>query len=261
MKKLILTSFLFVCITLSAAAQWMGEITAGVMGYNGDLTESFSFKRFRPAVGFNLKYETGDFMNFRAGFLWGMLAADDKDNKDAGFKARNLSFATQLYELHVGADFNVFDPEIFTSYPYVFAELGAFYFNPYARDNDDKKVFLHDLSTEGQGLSEYPDRKPYSLIQFCIPFGLGWKWHNKNKSITSIEFGYRITFTDYLDDVSKTYVSPEILATEKGPKAAEMSYRKNAPFIELGEPRGSPGKKDIYFFGSFKYAFPLGKKK
>ena len=42
----------------------------------------------------------------------------------------------------------------------------------------------------------------------------------------SFEFGYRFLITDYLDDVSKTYVSLEILNLRKGPKASELAYRK-----------------------------------
>ena len=80
----------------------------------------------------------------------------------------------------------------------------------------------------------------------------------KEKWQLSYEFGYRIVFTDYLDDVSKTYVSIETLSLRKGDIAGELSYRKvGVPFSEEGFPRGNPKVKDYYFFTGLKLAFKL----
>ncbi len=245
------------------AQTWMGEISAGGMAYTGDLTQhGFSPKRIRPAAGFNIKYESGDLMNVRIGGMWGMLTADDKDNKDPSLSVRNLNFTTHLIEGTAIVEFNLFDPEITTSYPYLFGGVGVFYFNPYTYDKDNKKVYLHSLNTEGQGLPQFPDRKQYKMTQVCLPVGIGWKWINKNKSLMSLEFGYRVTFTDYLDDVSKNYIDPELLAVEKGVLTAELSYRKvNIPFAEYDQPRGNSAKKDLYYVLNFTYSFPFTKKK
>ena len=90
--------------------------------------------------------------------------------------------------------------------------MGLFHFNPFTYDKENNKTYLQPLSTEGQGLKEYPGRKKYSLTQFCLPVGGGWKWNiNENWDI-SYELGFRILFTDYLDDVSKTYVNLNVLA-------------------------------------------------
>jgi hypothetical protein len=244
------------------AQKWIGEISPGVLAYNGDLTQKkIILKNFRPALGFDLKYESNDLLNFRVGLMWGMLSADDKNNSDAEIRKRNLSFKTNIYELSAVVEFNFFDPEIYKSYPYIFGGVGIFHFNPYSFTDDGKKVFLQPLSTEGQGLSAFPDRKKYSLTQFCIPFGFGWKWHTKKNNQIMLEFGYRVTFTDYLDDVSKTYLDPEQLAILKSPLAAQMSYRKkDIPFGELNEPRGNSSIKDIYYFSGMKFSFNLKKK-
>lgn len=262
MKSWLAAIILLVCHTCIAQT-WMGEVSVGGMGYCGDLTQKgLSLKRIRPAAGLSIRYESGDLMNFRVGGVWGILTADDKDNPEPTLSVRNLNFTTQLIEGNAILEFNLFDPEIFTSYPYIYAGAGMFYFNSYTFDNDNKKVYLHKLNTEGQGLAEYPDRKQYKMTQICLPIGMGWKWVTKNRTLMSVEFGYRVTFTDYIDDVSKTYVDPEILALQRGQLSADMSFRKlNAPFQELGQPRGNPDKKDIYFFGCFKYSFPFSKKK
>lgn len=251
---------LFLLVPFSSRAQdWMGEIMVGAAAYNGDLTQqAFSINRLRPAISLNVKYNTTSFFNFRGGISYARLTANDNRNKDEGLRSRNLNFTTNLLEVNIGAELNLLDPELFFGYPYLFGGVGVFYFDPFTFDKNNKKVFLHPLSTEGQGLPEYPDRKKYSKVQLCIPYGGGWKVRLKNNMEFSYEFGFRLLFTDYLDDVSRTYPSLEILANNKGETAAELSYRKQGiPFTEEGEARGNPKVKDLYFFNGVKLAINL----
>src|ERR1051325_2762181 len=56
--------------------KWMGEVVAGMSQYNGDLTQqAISFKRIRPAVGFNVKYLSGDLLDVRVGLLFARVGA------------------------------------------------------------------------------------------------------------------------------------------------------------------------------------------
>ena len=256
-----LYAFFFLFISnLCYGQKWMGEVVAGIAQYNGDLTQqAVSFKRIKPAVGFNVKYNSGDLLDLRVGFLFARVGADDKDNKREDYQARNLSFKTNIQELSVCAEFNLVDPEVYLQVPYVFAGVGVFHFNPFSYDNEGNKTYLRPLSTEGEGIADYPARKEYSLFQFCIPFGAGLKIKTTDQWQISWEFGYRFLITDYLDDVSKNYVSLEILNLRKGPKSGEMSYRKNAPFVEEGYPRGNSKVRDYYFFTGVKFAFNLTK--
>jgi Domain of unknown function (DUF6089) len=249
--------FLLALSSVCKAQEWQAEIMAGVSGYNGDLTQQrISIKQLRPALNLNLKYNSGDFVNFRFGLVYARIGADDKNNTSQILKNRNLSFKSDVVELNVIAELNLFDPETFTSYPYVFGGAGVFYFNPFTYDNNNKKTYLHPLSTEGEGLKDYPDRKKYSLIQACIPVGVGWKMPLDNNWDISFEFGYRFTFTDHLDDVSKNYVDLNILSEEKGPKSAELSYRQSTP-LSIADIRGNPSVKDIYYFVGVKVTTSL----
>lgn len=256
-----LSAFFFLLISeLCYGQKWMGEVVAGVSQYDGDLSQTgISFKRLKPAVGFNLRYNSGDLLDVRVGLLFARVGADDKDNKRADYQARNLSFKTNIQELNVCAEFNLVDPEIYLQVPYVFLGVGVFHFNPFTYDNEGNKIYLKPLSTEGEGLPEYPKRKNYSLIQFCVPFGAGFKIKTTDEWQLSFEFGYRFLITDYLDDVSKTYPSLELLNLRKGPKSAELSYRKDKPFREEGYPRGNSKVRDYYFFTGLKLAFNLTK--
>lgn len=258
--KSILFAFFFIT-SICRAQSWQGELMTGVMAYNGDLTQKeIPFNRLKPAASLKLIYNSGDFINFRLGLVYGHVSGDDKKNTSYYLTDRNLSFESAVAEVNFCAEFNLFDPEFYNNYPYVVLGVGMFHFNPYAFDKGNKKTFLQPLSTEGQGLKEYPDRKEYSLYQFCLPVGAGFRMKRKSWEF-GFEFGYRVLFTDYLDDVSKNYVSMELLTLNKGPKAGEMAFRSNTvPFPGEGEARGNPKVKDNYFFAGLRFTKTLGKK-
>ena len=216
-----------------------------------------AIKELRPGFNFNIKYNSGDYFNVRAGIGYGQVVGNDKNNTRADRRDRNLNFKSHILEANVIAELNLLDPEEYPSSPYLFGGVGLFHYNPFTFDTENKKTYLQPLSTEGQGLEEYPDRKKYSLIQFCLPFGLGWKWNINEKWDISYEFGFRLLFTDYLDDVSKTYVNLNVLATEKGSKSAELAYRGKGPFLYEGEKRGNSSINDIYFFTGIKITTDL----
>ena len=241
--------FIFLCNSAVTAQEWEPELMIAASQYNGDLTQQrINLPEVRPALGFNVRYNSGDYINFRAGLTYTKLVGNDKYNKSADLKSRNLNFQTDLFEFNLLAELNFLDPEEYNAYPYLFAGAGLFYFNPYTFDNNNKKVYLQPLSTEGEGLKEYPSRKKYSLLQMCIPVGFGWKMSLNDKWDIRYEFGYRVLFTDYLDDVSKTYVNLNTLQNEKGAEAASLAYRGSQPFLYENQARGNSNTKDSYFF-------------
>lgn len=247
-------------IATSCYGQWEAEIMAGVAGYKGDLTQKhFMFKTMRPATNFNIRYNFDNNFVVRAGIAWGMVSGNDRYNTQPDLRARNLRFQSQILEGSVCIEYNLLEPEIFYAYPYVFAGVGVFHFDPYAFDDNGQKTYLRPLSTEGQGLPDYPDRKPYSRTQVCIPFGAGWKVNIHHKMDIVYELGFRALFTDYLDDVSTTYVNTQKLLAARGPKAVEMAVRGKPPFANEGEIRGNSNVKDWYFINGVKLLFRLGK--
>jgi len=65
--------------------------------------------------------------------------------------------------------------------PYGVMGLGMFHFNPQGSYHDPVTgesywVDLKPLHTEGEGFTQYPDRKNYSLTQLNIPMGAGIKY-------------------------------------------------------------------------------------
>ena len=51
----------------------------------------------------------------------------------------------------------------------------------------------------------------YRLTEVAIPMGLGVKYRLTERFILGLDAGLRKTFTDYLDDVSGTYVNNDDL--------------------------------------------------
>jgi hypothetical protein len=178
--------------------------------------------------------------------------------------------------------------------PYAFIGFAVFHHNPQAiapktyldGTTPDPKagqwVDLQPLGTEGQNSTLLPTDanfgiKPYSLIQAAIPFGVGGRFRLNEVLDLWADIGFRYTFTDYLDDVSKNYVDLGVL---KDPLAQAMSYRTNevaaATTSYTGRDgntynvvngygsefkdnnRGNKGSRDIYMVTSIKITYILG---
>ena len=93
----------------------------------------------------------------------------------------------------------------------------------------------------------------------CIPVGFGIEKAFNNDMGIKIEFASRFTFTDYIDDVSGTYYSKELLATnphlgDKAELAATMSGTSsgdNPTWNAVGQQRGGSSINDYYGFVTF----------
>lgn len=191
------------------------------------------------------------------------MAGDDRYNEKDYLRARNLNFESRITELSLVGEFSTFNVSEKRWSPYAFGGLALFRFNPYTFDPIDNKVFLKPLSTEGQGLSRYPERRPYALTQLALPFGGGVKLAINENIRIGAEVGLRYLFTDHLDDVSTTYADPVDLLEERGQLAVDYSYRGDE--IAGGDPtypakgvqRGGAEVKDLYYFTGLTLSFRL----
>ncbi len=236
-------------------------VSAGISNYFGDLASYYPDPRvLHPAAGLLFRYQYTQRWAFRAAIFHGTISGNDAYLIPKYFMDRNLSFTSAIDEFSVGAEwhkrfFNIC--RHLTYSPFVFAGLAVFHYNPYTTYNN-KKYYLQPLSTEGQGTSAYPDRHPYLLTQVSIPVASGMKIALFQRWVISAEIGVRKTFTDYLDDVSKTYADPTVLATEKG--VATVALADPTPFQSSlswhpGYIRGNPRNEDWYVYSNISVTY------
>lgn len=240
------------------------HVFGGFANYSGDLQQSrFTFDQSHIAAGVGLSYEVIPKVLIRAGVIAGKISADDKYSSKALNRQRNLNFSSPVYDASLVIDYSLFSLQDKRATPYVFAGIAMFGFNPYTTDSTGAKFYLRNLSTEGQGLPEYPDRKKYKIMQMSIPFGVGVRVRINDNTYLGYEMGMRKTFTDYLDDVSASYVDGATLLAARGPKAVELAFRSNElkdvslPYPPDGTVRGGKNYKDWYYFSGVTLSIGL----
>ena len=262
------TRFILFCIIccspVASKAQLHIGLFGGVAAYNGDLTDKiFPKKVTNGAVGIDLNYELSSHIMLRGGLIYSVVGGADRYNDKADFRLRNFSFETSIYEFSLLGEYDLLNIDDTRYTPYLFAGLAIYKFDPYTYDINNNKIYLQPLSTEGQGIAGYPDRKPYKLTQFALPFGGGVKFALGENFRVGVEAGLRKLFTDYLDDVSTNYIDPADLLAAKGPTAVAISYRSDEvggslTYPAKAEQRGSPKSKDYYYFTGIHLTYRLG---
>lgn len=264
-------SLLFcIAITLTSFAQSF-EIGVSLSGssYMGDLAPrvvNISTSKLHPAPGVFFRYNAHPFFSARLNFYRGKISADDSFAKDKYRRKRNLSFESNITEMSLIGEINLFGYDgmnLQTRYsPYIFAGVSVFRFNPKA-NIDGELVDLQPLGTEGQGMPGFGAR--YGLTQLAVPIGVGVKFAIDDRFAVGVEFGIRLTSTDYLDDVSTNYVAESELIATNGATAQALADRRaeildnpeSLPtVIESGVlQRGNPNKDDAYSIAGFTFSY------
>jgi hypothetical protein len=98
--------------------------------------------------------------------------------------------------------------------------------------------------------------------------GGGFRVHVSPRVNTSLELLYRKTFTDYIDDVSTTYIDPNDFDATLSPKDAAIARQIHDKTIgiitpginryEPGTQRGNSRNMDAYFSFVIKLGIRLG---
>lgn len=236
------------------------NLFAGVSNYEGDLQQkTFTLSQSHFAGGVGFSYDLSDHFAIRTGVTIGKISGNDRYGKN---QTRNLNFYSSLVEGNLGFEYYITPVGVHSLTPYLFAGAAIYHYNPYTYDKSDKKYYLQPLSTEGQGI--VAGRNPYKLTQFAVPFGGGVKLSLSDNINVGWELGFRKLSTDYLDDVSTSYIDRNVLLAERGAKAVELSYRggeiKNGSqqYPVIGKQRGNPSSKDWYYFTGLTLSFKLG---
>ncbi len=279
------------------ASGFMGDLGGaddiGSQGIQG--IRDFDFRSVRPSVMLGYRYFLDEDFAARTNLAYGRIYGNDEFTDEQYRNNRNIHFRSSVFELSVqgeyyfwravraGARYRRVTRTLgwvgYNTSAYIFAGIGGFYFNskakferdkyegsiPYDQLPEDGWYDLRQLRTEGQGY--FPTRDKYSPIQVTVPLGVGILFQVSRDLAIGIEYGYRKTWTDYIDDVSLTYVDPAIYNEiwNDPQKIALAEYFTNPTNNSLGEnvtapgqQRGGPTDNDVYMFTfiTFYYKFP-----
>ena len=277
----------------TGTVKWEAGINLGPSFFLGDLGGN-SGKGTNFIKDLNLQYTNimkgafitaypSDVFGIRVAAEIGLLSGDDAAVTTKGVdelwrKQRNLDFKTNIAEGYVALE--VFPLMLLSSFqenqprlrPYGVVGIGMFHFDPQGSITDANGnktwVYLHPLRTEGEGMKEYPGRTEYKLTQFNIPMGCGVKYFSSDRVTISVEFLYRKTFTDYIDDVSTNYIDPNLFDRYLSASDALIARQVSDKTVGIvtpginryapGTQRGNPKHDDAYFNFFLKFGIRLG---
>ncbi|MGY8950681.1 MAG: type IX secretion system protein PorG [Flavobacteriales bacterium] len=258
----LLLAVLFIFIsTTESNSQYKPNQEFGILGgtgyYIGDMN-STHFNNLRVAGGITYRKNFDRRFTFKSSALYTNVYANDENSKDLIKVNRNLKFKSDIIELSGQIEFNFLAYEtgnsLYNWTPFIFTGVSIFNYNPQAEGSDGQWYDLQELGTEGQGTTSFPNRKKYSLTQLSVPFGGGVKIGVSDNFNIIVEYGLRKTFTDYIDDVSTTYVGIPSEFTNIAIELADQSI--DGPQL-AGIARGDETNKDWYSFSGITLSFRL----
>jgi Domain of unknown function (DUF6089) len=243
----------------AGSASYLGELNP----YNTPLRSLFG-----PAVRwhFSVAYEQPivQRVRLRTEFNYARIFGDDHLMENVRGKElnylRNLHFRNDIKELAILGIYDLSNVSTLSYYQrpalsfYALAGVAVLFHNPVAkavRDAPDEKsdwVNLRPLQTEGE---------TYSKMAVAFPLGIGMRYRLNRHWGLGFEMSYRMTLTDYLDDVSTNFLpdSQEQLANRSLELTAAYSGKDRSEWlVNYLQKNGYPGVDavDIPFF------FPTG---
>ena len=269
---------------------FLGDL-GGNYGTGKNNLKDVNFPLTNISKGLFLNVYPAEWLGLRVAINQGVLEGYDHIIKDKGGdesfrKLRNLQFKSNMVEAYGAIEF--YPTVFFEKYdglkgklrPYGLVGFGVFKFNPkgeyFDPNGTSRWVELAPLHLEGQGFLEYPERKPYSLTSFEMPLGVGFKYYFKENKYVGFEVTHRKSFTDYVDDVSTTYIDANLfdkyLTPENATIAKQLYYRENyvpgpgGTSVQRMEPpgyeeqRGDPKDNDSFFSSIIRFGWRLNDK-
>ncbi len=264
------------------AANFLGEL-GGKDEIGSDFLRDFEWSQTRPSLQINYKYQLGRRLSARGQLAFAYIAGNDATTNEVFRRNRNLHFRSTITELAAILEVNILDYTRSNVYErnvyqgklsgwslYGLLGIGVTHFNPKANFNGDWYA-LRPLGTEGQNQEDGPAK--YSVFTAVLPMGLGIRYEVNKDWTLGIEVAHRITFTDYIDDVSTVYYDNDIIRSTQGELDAyfadpSLGYRidENGQQVPMnstftGAQRGDPTDNDSYMFAHItaQYKFSRGR--
>ncbi|HLP12065.1 MAG TPA: DUF6089 family protein [Flavobacteriales bacterium] len=245
-------------------SNYLGEM-GGKDKARRDFVADMKLSQTRWAVNGFARYKFNDYFAMHTGLSYVRIEGDDKLSTNRGRKGRNLNFTNDMLEFAVRGELYVYGANDMGKnthsridfQSYLFAGLGGLLHAPKTTYKGEW-VNLRPLMTEGQA---------YKKVVCTLPIGYGFYFTKKRKYRLGFEMGWRLTFTDYLDDCSSVYVDQSStgnqmivdLSNRRPELMADGTVPKDA-YYKPGEKRGDASHNDSYFTALVTYSYVLRSK-
>jgi len=253
------------------------SIGAGTVNFFGDLggantigthfVKDFDFKASRYMFSAGYGYKVAEAWTVNGSVYYGRVYGEDQFTLEENRHSRDLSFRSPIIDVSATVHYSLVKERYGHRYDlrrskgtgnlpnfYIFTGVSVMYFNPKAQFTDGNWYALQPLGTEGQGI--IPTREKYKRVTMAIPAGFGLNYIIDRNFGIGFEFGARYTFSDYIDDVSNTYVDPSIFSD---PMAQYFSDPSGGTWVGTGagQQRGQNKYTDSFLFLTIKATYKL----
>lgn len=251
-------------------ANYLGEF-GGKEKTRQDFVWDMKLGQTRWAVGAFARRKLNRSFSVNAGLMYFRLQGGDYLSTNPARVGRNLSFRNDMWELYARPEFTLFqDNDLGGRGRYrtdfrLFAYVGAAVYmsTPKGQINHTGELYkLREMNTE---LADY------SNLGFAIPAGLGFHFTFKRRHRVGWDFGWRTTFSDYVDDASTVYAEPDQLPGGANGLAADLAHQTEYVYgpngttpnpvenVQYGPgmKRGDPTHNDSYLTMTFTYSYVL----
>jgi hypothetical protein len=258
-------------------SNFLGEL-GGADEVGTDGLKDLEFTMTRPTIALGYRYKLSPYVATKVNLVWAQLSGNDNTTTEFFRNNRNLHFRSPVVELSAQFEWYPFTERSGHLYrfkgvrgqkssnwsPYLLGGIGGIWFNPKAQYTDGNWYALRPLGTEGQTAGG----SSYKSITAVIPMGIGVKYSLDKQWSIGFEMSGRMTFTDYLDDVSGQYFDEDLIIGANGTDGTMAAYfadpsigNEGAGLIPQGLPagqtRGDPSDNDAYMFAIFSIHYKL----
>ncbi len=266
-----------VALAGEARAQYDWDIGAHLGGVNylgefggkektrQDFIWDMKLAQTRWAVGAFARRKLNRSFSVSAGLMYYRIQGGDYLSTNPERVGRNLSFRNDMFELYARPEFTVFQDNDLggrgryrTDFRlFVYVGGAVYYSNPKGQINHTGEYYkLRDLTTEMEN---------YSSLGFAIPAGMGFHFTFQRRHRIGWDFGWRTTFSDYIDDASTVYADPNDLPSQLSVDLASQSTYVDDGSGPIPDPRqysagtkrGDPTHNDSYLTMTLTYSYVL----
>lgn len=249
----------------AGTTNFLGEL-GGANTIGSHFVKDFDLRSSRFIFQAGYGYKLAEQWAVKGTLFYGRLYGSDSQTLDPSRNSRNLTFRSPIVEMTATVDYSIIKERYGHRYDlrrikgkrnlpnlYVFTGISVIWFNPKAQYSNGEWVALQPLGTEGQGV--VATREKYNRVIPAIPVGFGINYIVDRNFGIGFEYGVKFAFSDYLDDVSNTYVDPSILT----PEAAYFSSATAGDWVGVGpgQQRGQNQYNDAFMYLTIRATYKL----